>query len=353
MHAIQDAAAATRRCGAVRCANTSPAGVALGSGGSKMVDQIDASQLRAAFEGLRRDATGYFNAVDALIPVVPDDPWPSAHGAEDRDQFWGLIGDEQRGYARQLAQRTLDLAGRLAEAARSSPLTSDADIRDVMLAAKTIRAALMLRRFRYLPLEVLHDEGLVLGVQPPSQTDDEPVAPAAASRIFDESLAKMLGIEELVIAASTLQSTGLVHAPGSAKYRPGTAFIIMAMNKANRELDDVVDAVKEVFAEYGIRAVRADDIEHEDLITQRIISELETAEFLLADLSLERPNVYYEVGYAHALKRRVILIRKAGTGLHFDLAGYNCPEYENIRDLKELLHQRLKHATNKEPRRKI
>lgn len=60
--------------------------------------------------------------------------------------------------------------------------------------------------------------------------------------------------------------------------------------------------------------------------------------------------MYYEVGYAHAMKRRVILFRSKGTGLHFDLAGYNCPEYSNIRELRQLLSQRLRHVTNRDPK---
>jgi hypothetical protein len=123
----------------------------------------------------------------------------------------------------------------------------------------------------------------------------------------------------------------------------------MWMDKSKPDLIDVSDAVKEVFAQFGIRAIRADDIEHEGLITDRILTEIKTAEFCFADLSGARPNVYYEVGYAHALPRRVILFRNAGTGLHFDLAGYNCPEYENLRDLKDKLIHRLRALTNKEP----
>ncbi len=125
---------------------------------------------------------------------------------------------------------------------------------------------------------------------------------------------------------------------------------MMSMDRSRSELIDVSEAVKQVFEEFDVVAVRADDIEHEDLITTRILSEIETSEFLFADLTYERPNVYYEVGYAHALNRRVILYRKKGTGLHFDLAGYNCPEYENLRDLRDKLCRRLVYLTNREPR---
>jgi nucleoside 2-deoxyribosyltransferase len=124
---------------------------------------------------------------------------------------------------------------------------------------------------------------------------------------------------------------------------------MMWMDPNQPGLVDVADTVRNVFERFGVRAVRSDDIEHEGVITDRILNEIRTAEFLFADLTGVRPNVYYEVGYAHPLKRRVILLRKSGTELHFDLSGYNCPEYVNLHDLRAKLTKRLESMTNKTP----
>lgn len=109
----------------------------------------------------------------------------------------------------------------------------------------------------------------------------------------------------------------------SQSYRPNTAFIMMPIDLQNPELDDIYDVYKECFSKFGVKAIRADDIEHEDVITKKIIEELKTSEFLGGDLTNERPSVYYEIGYAHSLGRRVILYRKKNTSIHFDLAAYN------------------------------
>jgi nucleoside 2-deoxyribosyltransferase len=128
---------------------------------------------------------------------------------------------------------------------------------------------------------------------------------------------------------------------------PNTAFIIMPINRADASNEDVHNVIKETFLKYEIDAKRADEFQHSDEITKLILNRIKASEYLIADLSNNRPNVYYEIGYAHAIKKKPIFICKEGTDLHFDIKGYNTIFYSNMTELKKELNKRLASMTNK------
>ena len=129
-----------------------------------------------------------------------------------------------------------------------------------------------------------------------------------------------------------------------------TVFVLMSMDPSDPSLTDVCNAIKEVCAQFDLQAYRIDDTEPRDQITGKILALIASSEFILADLSGERPNVYYEVGYAHAIGKHPILQRRVGTKLHFDLSVHNVPEYHNITELKATLRRRLSIILGRRPR---
>jgi hypothetical protein len=175
--------------------------------------------------------------------------------------------------------------------------------------------------------------------------DAESRAPLKVAR--QEAAQAITLARQMIQTASPIATSPQVTSNARSAHVPNTAFILMWMDPAHPELQDIHEAVKDVFAAFGIRAYRADDIQHQDRITDLVLDQIATAEFLFADLSGERPNVYYELGYAHALGKRPILYRRHGTLLHFDLSVHNVPEYRNVTHLRELLRARLEAVTGK------
>jgi hypothetical protein len=90
--------------------------------------------------------------------------------------------------------------------------------------------------------------------------------------------------------------------------------------------------------------VRIDRVHHNENICDKIIAEIRTCQFLVADVTLQRAGVYFEAGFAMGLGRPVIWSCRHDDleKVHFDTRQYNHIVWKEPADLREQLADRIK-----------
>lgn len=124
------------------------------------------------------------------------------------------------------------------------------------------------------------------------------------------------------------------------------AFVVMQFSEEFNSLYNNV--IKPICKEFDLEAVRADDEHTNGLIIHDILRSIQESYVILADITPDNPNVFYEVGYAHALNKPVILLRdNKKDKLPFDLSGFRTLFYKNsICGKNEIEEQLRKHLKN-------
>ena len=97
----------------------------------------------------------------------------------------------------------------------------------------------------------------------------------------------------------------------------------------------------------GFEAVRVDQINQADSITQTIIDMLLQSELVIADMTGHNPNAFYEMGFRACTKKPMIHIKEKGEKIPFDIAGirafdYDLTDLDAVAEVKERLEQTIK-----------
>ncbi len=95
----------------------------------------------------------------------------------------------------------------------------------------------------------------------------------------------------------------------------------------------------------GLEPCRADDLYRPSTIVNDIWSYTKRSELVLADLSGKNPNVFYELGLAHALAKPAILVVESMDDVPFDLRALRVIEYDkNSPKWGDLLKEKIEKA---------
>lgn len=85
-------------------------------------------------------------------------------------------------------------------------------------------------------------------------------------------------------------------------------------------------------------AERVDEQTFSETILERIYRQIDTADFIIADMTGKNPNVFYEVGYAHARGKLCTLVTQTVEDIPFDLRHHRHIIYNgSIQTLKDRL----------------
>ena len=161
---------------------------------------------------------------------------------------------------------------------------------------------------------------------------------------FEDFVAKKNNVAKAVLARATSLS-------GNTQYR---VFVVMpiqgdrygAMNdqRIHEEFNKRFVAVERALGKQRCVAIRIDKEVPLDDLVRRIKSEIGRAQFIVADLTGERPSCYFEAGYAEALGKPIVYIASEQsvmtpalqTKIHFDVH-MNVNLFSNHKELQEKL----------------
>ncbi|WP_421154198.1 hypothetical protein [Aeromonas dhakensis] len=118
--------------------------------------------------------------------------------------------------------------------------------------------------------------------------------------------------------------------------------VFMVCPFGNDEVDHNYEyVIKPLVEKNGLTIHRVDQISHTKTINEKILESINKSLFVIGDLTDSKPNCYYEVGYAHAQGKPVIILAKNGTDRHFDISTYKWNYWNDYKDLKTLFEKEL------------
>ena len=126
-------------------------------------------------------------------------------------------------------------------------------------------------------------------------------------------------------------------------------FIVMTFKEA-AQYTDLLEAIQKACEQYGYDAKRVDESNEEKRIIPEIQRGIRQCAFVVADVTEEKPNVYWELGLAAGMGKEVILVAKKGTALPFDVSDVPVLFWESFSEFRQALAKRVEKIASRQGR---
>lgn len=133
-----------------------------------------------------------------------------------------------------------------------------------------------------------------------------------------------------------LKSHGITHE--DLKVDKKSIFVLTPFLESKRP---IYDAIMNVCNKVGLKSSRGDEEYINGDILPHILKKILKARIVIANIDGRNPNVFYELGIAHALDKPTILISKSINDAPFDLKSKSIIIYQDLPDLEQKLNVAL------------
>jgi hypothetical protein len=154
--------------------------------------------------------------------------------------------------------------------------------------------------------------------------------------LVDEIAARVVKL----LSSNQAAKPSLSNAAQPSKTAPDSNLVFVVMS-FSPDMEPIFEGIAAAAASVSLEAKRVKDVSGDYRITDKIMEMILTSRFVVVDLSHERPNVYFELGYARASGKTVITIARQGTEIHFDVKDWTYIPYVDSRTLERDLRERL------------
>ncbi len=106
-----------------------------------------------------------------------------------------------------------------------------------------------------------------------------------------------------------------------------TTLVLSSRDSIGKRVRDIVHQALE---RRGVKPVEIDTVAGEEKLANEVMGAIKGADLIIADLSGNNPNVLYELGFAHALRKPTVLLRstKSELPVPLNLQGFQVLVYD-------------------------
>lgn len=124
-----------------------------------------------------------------------------------------------------------------------------------------------------------------------------------------------------------------------------TAFVLTPHHP---DFDETYGVIKETIQTLGFRVERGDDESANGSVLKHVLQKIAQAELVFANIDGRNPNVYYELGLAQCLGKRVFILTSEIDDVPFDLKGQRMIVWSTAEDIRlELTRQIARESIEK------